>query len=62
MMLRSIAPQCPSLGGAPRTEGLLAHVRIVNVIRVRPNDLTRFVAERALERRSFHLASARSQP
>src|SRR5438067_13423522 len=28
-------------------KGLLAHVRIVNVIRISPNDFARFVAERA---------------
>src|SRR5712671_269918 len=28
-------------------EGVLPHVRIVNVIRIRPEDLTRFVAERS---------------
>jgi hypothetical protein len=27
--------------------GVLPHVRIVNVIRIRPEDLTRFVAERS---------------
>jgi len=28
-------------------EGVLLHVRIVNVIRIRPEDLTRFVNERS---------------
>ncbi len=28
-------------------EGVLPHVRIVNVIRIRPEDLTRFVNERS---------------
>ena len=38
---------CPATVYKWTAQGLLAHVRIVNVIRVRPNDLTRFVAERA---------------
>ena len=38
---------CPATVYKWTAEGLLAHVRIVDVIRVRPNDLTRFVADQA---------------
>jgi excisionase family DNA binding protein len=38
---------CPATVYKWAAAGVLPHLRIVNVIRIRPEDLTRFVAERS---------------